>query len=88
VVAEVTGSGPTQLTFMIGNVVVETGTKPVPYTITRDIARGTSRSHISLVAQPVTPGGSASCRILIDGTVAASHSASGFNTQAACDAYA
>src|SRR5262245_35680269 len=85
VVAEVTGSGPTDITFTINSSVEDTGTRAVPYSITRDVPR--DGNHLSLKAEPIAPGASATCRILVDGTVVASRTATGLNSQAACDAY-
>jgi hypothetical protein len=85
VVAEVTGSAPAQVTFSINGSVAETGTRGVPYSITRDVTRG--GKVVSVTAQTTTPGGTASCRILVNGTVMMSRTATGFNTQAVCETY-
>jgi hypothetical protein len=84
VVAEVTGSGPTQVTVTVDGSVTETGTRPVPYTTTTDIDRGTS-TRILVTARTMVAGGTASCRILVDGTVVTTRTANGFNAEASCE---
>ena len=84
VVVEVTGSGPTLITFSVvgPEPYSETGTHPVPYTITRDVPRDSS--SVTVKVQTISPGGDASCRIVVNGTRMASRTATGFNAQAIC----
>jgi hypothetical protein len=83
VVAEVTGSGPTQISFLINRSVTETGTRQVPYFITKDLARYST--VVRLTVQSTIPGGTATCRILIDGSVMITRTETGFNSQALCE---
>jgi len=84
VVVEVTGSGPTLITFSVvgPEPYSETGTRPVPYTITRDVPRDSS--SVTVKVQTISPGGDASCRIVVNGTRMTSRTATGFNAQAIC----
>jgi hypothetical protein len=54
----------------------------VPYTITRDVPRDSS--SVTVKVQTISPGGDASCRIVVNGTRMASRTATGFNAQAIC----
>lgn len=84
VVAEVTGSGPTLITFSVVGPEPdeESGTHPVPYTITRDVPR--DGSTVTVKAQTISPGGNATCRIVVNGTLMTTRTATGFNAQALC----
>jgi hypothetical protein len=84
VVVEVTGSGPATVNLLVDGSRVLNGPKNPPYTYTSDLDRG---SYVSITVQPAQPGGSATCRITVNGTVESTHTASGFSQTATCDAF-
>jgi hypothetical protein len=82
-VAEVTGSGPAVVTFTVDGDEEETGIRALPYSVTRDYTR--RGKVVNVTARTMTPGGSATCRILVDGTVVTTRTATGFDAQASCE---